>query len=477
MTHKNLILIIDDEPIIQHTLAALLDDDQFELAFAINGEEGLELAAELFPDVILLDIMLPGQDGFQVCRTLREHPQLADVPIIMLTALDDRDSKLAGLMAGADDFLTKPFDSLEMRIRLKTILRLNRFARLAAERARFAWIVEQTADGYLLLDAKGCIQFANARAKSFLHLPEAYHGTNFIYQVERAYQAQPADRWAFWSIAPSAMYFIEPETGISRPFWLLANAIDTPVGPAASRVVSLRDVTDEMSTYHDTRKFHSAITHKLRTPVSIIYGAFSLLEMKIDGASLEEIKSLVHTASKGIWRLLSQVRDVLNYLDAPLRLQVGAQASLGQLAELVQKTTTLLDIKAVNLTLPAELYGLTISLTLNALELILEELLENAKKFHPQQAPQVEIEVTQADEHHILIQIADDGLTLTAEQLSWAWLPYFQGEKVFTGEIPGMGLGFPAVATLVWQAGGKLRLSNRESVPGIVIEMTIPIMN
>ncbi|MEJ5225945.1 MAG: ATP-binding protein, partial [Anaerolineales bacterium] len=76
---------------------------------------------------------------------------------------------------------------------------------------------------------------------------------------------------------------------------------------------------------------------------------------------------------------------------------------------------------------------------------------------------------------YIQLRVVDDGIHLSPEQLQWVWLPYVQGEKDFTGELPGMGLGFPMVATLVWQAGGDLRLRNRPDTPGVIVDMTIPL--
>ena len=70
--------------------------------------------------------------------------------------------------------------------------------------------------------------------------------------------------------------------------------------------------------------------------------------------------------------------------------------------------------------------------------------------------------------------MADDGQTLSTEQLAWAWLPYVQGEKDFTGELPGMGLGFPMVASLIWKAGGDLHLRNRHNGPGVIVELKVP---
>jgi putative two-component system response regulator len=138
MNEKPRLLIVDDEPIIWQTLEALLPGEAYELHYARDGAEGLAKAIALLPDAILLDVMMPRMDGFAVCRQLREHPLLAEVPILMITALDDRASRLSGLEAGADDFLAKPFDTPELLARLKTITRLNRYRHLIEQRDQLA---------------------------------------------------------------------------------------------------------------------------------------------------------------------------------------------------------------------------------------------------------------------------------------------------------------------------------------------------
>jgi response regulator RpfG family c-di-GMP phosphodiesterase len=130
------ILIVDDEASGRQALESVLINRGYSLAFAANGAEALANARELSPDLILLDVMMPGMDGYEVCRHLRADPTLAEVPVVMVTALDDRAALLEGIEAGADDFITKPIDRAELRARVQTITRLNRYRRLQDERAK-----------------------------------------------------------------------------------------------------------------------------------------------------------------------------------------------------------------------------------------------------------------------------------------------------------------------------------------------------
>jgi putative two-component system response regulator len=132
----SMVLIVDDEYIGRETLQSVLEGEGYELEMAENGMEAIEKAKKFLPDVILLDVMMPGMTGFEVCQRIRNDPEIAEIPIIVLTALDDRDSLLTALKAGADDFISKPFDRYELRARLLGITRLNRYQKLIQERAK-----------------------------------------------------------------------------------------------------------------------------------------------------------------------------------------------------------------------------------------------------------------------------------------------------------------------------------------------------
>ncbi len=132
----NTVLIVDDNPLGREALGDVLAPEGYTLAFAPDGPTALAAAAELRPDVILLDVMMPGMDGFEVCRRLRADVELCEVPVLMVTALDDRASRLKGIESGADDFVSKPFDRIELRARIRTIMRLNRYRKLRDEHLR-----------------------------------------------------------------------------------------------------------------------------------------------------------------------------------------------------------------------------------------------------------------------------------------------------------------------------------------------------
>lgn len=114
------VLVVDDEKLIVKGIRYSLEQDGMEVDCAYDGEEALKLARENDYDILLLDVMLPKYDGFEVCQQIREF---SDVPIVMLTAKGDDMDKILGLEYGADDYITKPFNILEVKARIKAIMR------------------------------------------------------------------------------------------------------------------------------------------------------------------------------------------------------------------------------------------------------------------------------------------------------------------------------------------------------------------
>jgi diguanylate cyclase (GGDEF)-like protein/PAS domain S-box-containing protein len=190
------ILIVDDEAQNRRLLAVLLQPEGYRTTSAASGEEALASISNSAPDLILLDIMMPGIDGYQVASILKANPATSNIPIIMVTALMERSARLAGLDAGAEEFLTKPVDRAELWLRVRNLLRLKAFGDLLShtlnleqqvqERTvdlqRFRTAMDATADAILLVsrstmrfvevNATACHMLGYTRAEMFTIGPE-----------------------------------------------------------------------------------------------------------------------------------------------------------------------------------------------------------------------------------------------------------------------------------------------------------------
>ena len=146
MTPDPLILIVDDLPQNVRLLEAVLSPHGFRVATASSGQEALDVLSKEHPDLVLLDILMPGIDGYEVCRRIREDPETAFLPVIMITASGDEE-KIRAIESGADDFVNKPFDQAELLARVRSLVRVKRYhdtiENQAAELARWNRELEQ----------------------------------------------------------------------------------------------------------------------------------------------------------------------------------------------------------------------------------------------------------------------------------------------------------------------------------------------
>ena len=121
------ILVVDDEPQNIRLLQIRLQADGYTVLAANSGQEALELVQAEAPDLILLDIMMPGMNGFEVCQQLRAEESTQFIPVVMVTALAEKEDRIRAIEAGADDFISKPFDSHEVLARVRSLVRIKRY--------------------------------------------------------------------------------------------------------------------------------------------------------------------------------------------------------------------------------------------------------------------------------------------------------------------------------------------------------------
>lgn len=475
------IFIVDDDPIERENLEDLLGPIGYVLGFAANGREALEKVVDFSPDLILLDVMMPGMNGYDVCRELREARATAEVPIILVTALNDRDSRLEGIEAGADDFISKPFDSVELRARVRSITRLNRYRLLLAERAKFERVVEHAQTGYLLLDKDDQILFSNPTASRYLNL-EGENGEvrneTFLVLAKKQYRCEPTEAWTTWPekfVDNNYRYLILPESQTSQTMWLQVDILEFLAnGPNPTRIVSLSDVTKQMDSHRERRNFHKLVTHKLRTPFISILTGLEILIKHIDTLSHEEISEVATDAYKWAKRLYEDVEEVLSYAESPLHAESDKGFNLALLPVLIANVSDSMGLNNMSVSIADGLMGVRAAIGKPALEAIFYETFSNSKKFHPENRPTIDVVIAYEGFGEVGILISDDGLTLSPGQLEQVWTPYYQGEKYFTGMVEGMGLGLSLVASLVWSIGGRCRLYNRVGRSGVTLDLTLP---
>jgi two-component system, cell cycle response regulator len=484
MNRTATILIVDDESNGREVLGALLAPFNYQLLFACDAQQALQLASEYIPDLVLLDVMMPGTDGFEVCRRIRATPALAEVPIILVTALDDRNSRMTGIESGADDFISKPYDRAELRARVNSITRLNRYRRLLEQRSSLEWVVDQAEDAYLIVNAQGQISYANQAARLFLSINTAHPLLNisFLEYTERQYQIEPALPWQEWLHIQSPelvgpRLLIRMATDSAPRCILRADILEQVQGPELRYLIRLREITSMVVEQQLFWTFHSLVRHKLGTALSNMHLSLRAIQQFKLAEQSDESNNLLDIAVRGATMLKATIQDIFHYMDSEdYHKPEQGRCSLSALHLFVDQAMALYSFSGVRI-----YWGniddhqqITLAISRHMLGLIVDELLENACKFHPSHEPLIEIFVNRQDEL-LQIDICDNGRSLAPEQLARAWQPYFQGERYFTGQVPGLGLGLATVAAVLWRIGGSYRIYNRTAQPGVGVQITIPI--
>ena len=353
MNQKSIVLIVDDQEAMRATLDGMLCKQGYELAFAVSGLEALELAAQLLPDLILLDVMMPGMNGFEVCERLRADPILAKVPVIMVTALTDQDLRLRGIKAGADEFISKPYNMLELQARVRNITDLNRYRRLITEQQKFKWMFENTDEAYVLLNNNNQITFANAKARLYLNLStHAPTNESFMalvakhyYQVHKSLNnPQPIDT----NQLDLPRYIVHSSTETALPFWLRIDVMEMAIESTERYLVHLSNVTEAIIAKRQSWTFGGQINHKFRTPlIPILSGSEHLLNNHFDPESdqSQQFLEMIHT---GAIRLHSQIEKILSYIDLSNRGKVTIEScTITALVEIVNNVKDLLNIDSL----------------------------------------------------------------------------------------------------------------------------------
>lgn len=119
------VLIVDDDAFIRRPLEFILREEGFRPSTAVDGDDCLERVAEERPDLIILDVMMPGRDGFEICRALKDDPSVAEVPVILLSARGREHDRERGISLGASDFMTKPYSPTDLIRRVRELLSMN----------------------------------------------------------------------------------------------------------------------------------------------------------------------------------------------------------------------------------------------------------------------------------------------------------------------------------------------------------------
>jgi len=527
--HSARILIVDDERHNRELLEIMLSAEGFVLMTAASGEEALALVATQQPDLVLLDVMMPDMDGHQVAARLKSDPVTRNIPIIMITALDDRTARMIGLRAGAEDFLTKPVDRAELSVRVRNLLRLKNYgayfdkysqtlevevaSRTAAlvERTKTleqqsAILAEQAAlldlaqDAIVVQDMDGRIVFWSRGAEVMYGWPAKEALGKNASELLRTEYSEPPERIEATLLIQGRWEgeAIHHNSDGRRLMVASRRAVQRDADGAPVRVLTLNnDITERkqadsqlqlLTERDESRKdqmrfkdeFLSHVSHELRSPLTAIKQFTTILLGGLAGELNDEQRQYQQIVLKNIRQLQSMIDDLLEVT----RLETGklnVEPECVSVLDAVTDTFNTLQVTArargvtLSYDLPPDLPSAYADQT--RLRQILIILLDNAIKFSLDGgAVRVQARLLQSDSRFLSFEVSDTGCGISSEMTERIFDRLYQISEPTQSSRRGLGLGLHICKELVTRQGGTIRVKP-QTQKGSTLSFTVPVFS
>lgn len=489
------ILVVDDEPDNFDVIEALLSSQDYQLHYATNGQEAIA-SLELFqPDVILLDVMMPGMDGIEVCQRIKSMPQWESVPIIMVTALTSKEDLAKCLEAGADDFISKPLNSLEFRARVKSMLRIKKqYDRLERANALIYAQLEASLEGVIAADEQGRLVGYNQKLcqmwginatttnpydSDLLILPllqEAKFPQELTNILESTYDSlEQVTHGEMFVNDLTYEYFSSQVTASSGKFWGFVWRF-RDITERKQFEKNLRDAKEDAEAALRVKSdFLAMMSHEIRTPINGVLGMTQLLSTTSLNTEQQKFVQSIQTSGEVLLTVINDILDFSKLESGKLELEHLPVDVRGIFADTCALFTKQTKDKGIVLScqidekMPPYVLGDAVRL-----RQILLNLTNNAVKFT--HSGEVCLTVSSPTENglELLFTVKDTGIGLTPEQLQKLFQPFTQASIATARKYGGTGLGLAICQKLVHMMGGRIWA---ESDPdrGSVFSFALPV--
>jgi PAS domain S-box-containing protein len=476
-----LILIVDDVAKNLQVLGTILSKENYKIAAANNGEQAISIANNTLPDLILLDIMMPGINGYETCARLKKDPKTRDIPIIFLTAKIELDDIIKGFEVGAVDYITKPFNSVELLVRTKTHLELKISRDLLEEKAlhirkeknKIETIIQSIDDGVFVVDKDLIITLFNPKASQISGFSEKevigqkyYNILKFIIELDNS---SVDDKFIKDAVKTGKIQEINNHTllitkkGNQIPVADSAAPLINEKGQITGCVVVFRDITKDREIEKMKSEFVSITSHQLKTPLTgIKWMTELLLRSKLNKEQME-YANYAHDSTNRLVDLIDDLLDV-SHIETGRKFDIQIEnidviallnAAIGDVEKNARKKNISISKDKGTMS------KLMVNIDPDKIRQVISNLIDNAVKYS-KQGGTIELNCVK-NKKEVVIFVRDHGIGIPQKQQKRLFEKFFRADNAVLSETDGTGLGLYIVKAIVGAHNGKIWFDSVEN--------------
>jgi PAS domain S-box-containing protein len=491
---SQLILLADDNADMREYVMRLLNR-RYEVEAVADGRAALEAALARRPDLVLADVMMPELDGFGLLQELRADPRTSLIPVILLSARAGEESRVEGMQAGADDYLTKPFSARELTARVEAHLKLSGVRREAAvaieaAHARTTHILESINDAFVtfyhdwryIYINEWAVELLGRRREELLGrriwevFPEIAGEEPFT-QFQTAMANRRSARFEYFKQAKGRWYenrVYPSKEGLSVFFTDITERkrAEEKIARLLVEEHQARATAETATRLKD--EFLSVVSHELRSPLNAINGWVKLLRGgRLPADETAKALATIERNAEAQNRLIEDLLDVSRVIAGKLRIEVQVVDARSVMEAALDTVRPAADAKGVHLELISDPSHFTLLADPNRLQQAVWNLLSNAVKFTPA-GGHVRLSQTRGEDA-VEISVDDSGIGIESAFLPYVFERFLQADTTSSRKYGGMGLGLAIARHIVELHGGTIQAESPGNGQGATFTIRLPL--